>query len=153
MSNKHNVFELIWKSKYSVQKETIDVVVKELNDEIKYLSTIALSQAVNTVSKKNVLKQIDQLRKQRDSLLMKYDDARNPRAAREINPDPQSTDENYQTVTKSVRFQKSISKRDIFKAMYARAWGSMDGLNEVDLQKMTSEDLDKQIAALEQLFD
>ena len=189
--NNHDIFQLIWKSSYAVDKHTIEVVLKELNDEIRFQSTILLPRATSAVNKKNVMKTLASLRSQRDSLLMKYDDKRMPRASGGLGGDPQSTDENYKksedyevtqmsdgywavvqgdrliedrfnsktAAEKYIKeklqksFKKSISKIDILKALYGRAWGSMAGLNEDALHKMNNSELDEQIKALEVLFD
>jgi hypothetical protein len=177
-TNKHDVFQLVWKSTYSINKQQVEIVVKEINDEINYQSTIALPRA-STFQKKAILTNINLLRKQRDSLLAKYDDNRMPRASGGLGGDPQSTDQNYKKAESMIcpyckkevivgqpkgdcplcgrqigkPIKKSISKRELFKALYGRVWGSTDGLNPDKLEKMNEDELDEQINALEKIFD
>jgi len=173
MSKPHDIFQLIWKSSYAADKNTIDVVIKELNDEIRYQKTIAFTQAKTVPAKDAILDTLKALRKHRDELVAKYDDRRMPRDSGGLGGDPQDTDQNYRDkegtgdaeydplndttpaeedrATKS--FKKSISKKEILKALYGRAWGTTAGLDLHKLEKMNDSDLDAHIKALEVLFD
>lgn len=210
MSNSHDIFQLIWKSSYAVDKNTIDVVIKELNDEIRYQKTIMLPQAKTSTAKEAILNTLQSLRKHRNELVAKYDDRRLPRDSGGLGGDPQDTDQNYKNKAegdtfkigdevkfttqngvqegkvvkilntdkgeqklaisngkatyelwssesrlthKSQTFKKSISKRDILKALYGQAWGSTAGLDIDKLEKMNDSELDAHIKALEVLFD
>ena len=87
---KHDIFPLIWKSKFSISKETVDQVLKEIDNEIHYLSTVA-SPNSSTRALKGILKTIEDLKIHKKNILNKYkrwektyDEKRFPRAVREV---------------------------------------------------------------------
>ncbi len=168
MAKKHDIFPLIWKSQFSITKETIGALIKELNDELRYQSTVVLPRTVG-INQRQTLKSIQQLRERRDELvkmyIKSYDDHRHPRSgteidmpseAAEVTPDADKhwgvqTEESVRaSVGKS--FRKTVTtKMDELKSLYQRAWGSTMGLQ--DLEKMSETEVDENIGALKAIFD
>ena len=162
MARKHDIFQLVWKSKYSVNKETIGDLIKELNDELRYQSTVVLPRTGGPVQKQ-VLKTIQQLRERRDDMVkmyMKtYGENRSPRSGTEIDATETTSaipdaDKNYGTeesVRASKSFYKSFTKQDELKDLYQRAWGTTMGLNQ--MEKMSTEEMDGAIRSLKAIFE
>ena len=171
----NNFFQLLWKSRYSVRKDTIDSVLKDIHDEIRYLSTVVVPRAKGRALK-STLSKIEMLRDRRDGLEKKqvewskeektYDEGRNPRPVRDIMPPPLETDEatteekTYGLHTGRIEFglsqnvKKSISldKRQLLKELYFKAWGTTIGLDDNFISKMSSEEVDDAILSLKSLF-
>jgi len=91
---KHDLFSTFWKSTVGIRKDTVNEVLKEISDEIRYFSTTVLPSS-NGRQVKSILKRIESLRTQRENLIKwskNYDEKKNPRAIREIEPEKQPVD-------------------------------------------------------------
>ncbi len=148
MNNDAHVFQVLYKSQYTVTRSTVENIIKELNNEIRYQATVALPNVHTSVRKQNVLANIDRLRKQRDSLMLKYQSQGTKKPEESENFDIEATDEHYEK-----HIEKSVSKKDILKALYCRLWGGMTGLDANKLEKMNDSELDREINAMSKIFD
>ena len=149
MNSQYHVFRILYKSRFNLSKSTVEEIIKELNDEIRYQSTIALPNCQNRIKKQNILENIERLRKQRDNILRKFDEDRFPRNAGGINANPETESEHFA----NKHISKSISKADILRALYQRAFGTLNGLNENDIANMPETEMNERIEALQKIFE
>jgi hypothetical protein len=120
---KSHLFELIWKAKFSPNPDTVGFVLRKLNDELSYLSTVALPMSSGRQFRE-ILRQIETLKTHKENLEKKsvdwkknYDESRNPRPVREITPD-----KSYGDASERVTFaRKSLNRDQYFDVLdYAR---------------------------------
>lgn len=149
MNNDSHVFKLLYKSQYTVTRSTVENIIKELNNEIRYQSTVALPNVHTRVRKQHVLDNIERLRKQRDSLMLKYQASEGKSPVSDGGYGVKTEDEDFA----QKEIHKSISKADVLKALYIRVWGTTTGFDSARVQKMQPEELDKEIQALQRIFD
>jgi len=162
---KHDIFGLIWKSSYSIHKDTVNYVVKQIDDELRYLSTVALPGASGR-QMKSVLSSIEKLRTHKAKLLSKcekwsktYDEKRMPRSGTEIDPVSSETEEktyglqNQRVKLASVNKSIGLSKKTILKDLYSRTWGTSTGLSDAEIDLMDESDVDKAIASLKNIYN
>jgi len=149
MNNDAHVFKLLYKSQFTVTRSTVENIIKELNSEIRYQSTVALPNVHTHVRKQHVLDNIERLRKQRDSLILKYQASEGKSPVSDGDFGIKTEDEEFA----NKEIHKSISKADVLKALYIRVWGTTTGLDMNQVQKMQPAELDQQIQALQRIFD
>jgi len=164
--SKHNQFELMWKSSFSITKETMAHVSKALDDEIRYKTTVLLPTSKGRALK-SILKDIQSLRDKKESITRKYskwsktyDEQRMPRSGTEI--DPIESEKTYGLDDRRVELsvKKSVmpdlfevDKKTILKELHLKAFGTSTGLTEDIVNKMSDVELDGAISALKSIFE
>ncbi|MHB8483578.1 MAG: hypothetical protein ACYDBV_12730 [Nitrospiria bacterium] len=177
---KHDPFNLFWKSRYSIRKDTVEKILKEIDDEIKYIS-VAVIPTASGIDLKKAFKNIEQLKEHKDAIQKKFSSPKKKKSSSfegtdlptEV-ADEKAEDSSGETEEKTydeermfARTRKSLDiayprdtiigkninqKKNILINLYMKTWGSQVGLEPQVLEKMSESDVDIAINTLQKIF-